>query len=158
MAKDVQWKTPPDVRQNYDHTCWAAVMEAFCSVSPGRPKLDQEQIYDQYKKVALPDESMDRKGMHTLLKDVRWGLHVADVDAAGFTSSPEVIYQKLTAGHVVLGYWEDKIGGWHVGLAYGLAGRTILYHNPDSSTGGPLRDDLAYFGRKGPLIVGWRSW
>lgn len=152
------WATPPDVRQNYDHTCWAAVMEAFCAVSPGRPKLDQEKIFEQYKKTALPDESMSRQGLRTLLSDVRWGLGVVDVTTDGFMASPEFIYQKLTAGHVVLGYWEAKITGWHVGLAYGLAGRSVHYHNPDGSNGGRLRDDLTYFAKKGPLVVGWRKW
>jgi hypothetical protein len=158
MAQDRMWKTPPDVRQNYDHTCWAAVMEAFCNVSPGRPKLDQEQIYDQFKKVALPDESMDRSGMRRLLGDVRWGIAVTEPAADVFTAGPDFLSQKLGSGHVVLGYWEQKIGGWHVGLAYGISGRAVLYLNPDDKTGGLLRDDLSYFGRKGPLIVGSRKW
>jgi hypothetical protein len=161
MAKDVLWKAPPDIRQNYDHTCWAAVMEAFCKSSPGRPKLDQEQIFVQYKHVALPDESMDHKGMHRFLSDIRWGLGCVEVTTHVFSSDPAFLYLKLKAGNVIMGYWESRIGvdgGWHVGLAYGLTGRTVHYLNPDNDIGGLLRDDLSYFGRKGPLVVGWRKW
>jgi hypothetical protein len=158
MAKDLVWAAPPDVRQNYDRTCWAAAMEAFCAVSPGRPKLDQEQIFTQYERFALPDESMSRAGLRALLKDVRWGMNMMEVTPEGFTASPEFLYQKLTAGHVFLGYWEPKISGWHVGLVYGLTGRTVHYLNPDDKTGGRLKDDLKYFAKKGPLVVGWRKW
>ena len=158
MAKDLMWATPPDVRQNYDHTCWAAVMQAFCAVSPGRPKLDQEQIFEAFKRYALEDESMSRSGLRTLLSAVQFGLGVVEVTPESFLAGPELIYQKLTAGHVVMGYWETKINGWHVGLAYGLSGRSISYQNPDSSSGGRLKDDLSYFAKKGPIVIGWRKW
>jgi hypothetical protein len=158
MAKDVLWTAPPDVRQNYDRTCWAAVMESFCRSAPGRPKLDQEQIFEQFKKWALPDESMSRAGLQTLFKDPRWGLASMEVDTKVFTASPLFLSQKLASGNVILGYWESKINGWHVSMAYGLVGSTVHYHNPDNSSGGRLKDNLSYFGKKGPLVVAWRKW
>jgi len=158
MAKDVLWPAPPDVRQNYDRTCWAAVMESFCRSAPGRPKLDQEQIFEQFKKWALPDESMSRKGLQILFADQRFGLASMEVAAPVFTKDPLLLSQKLGHGNVILGYWEQKITGWHVGMAYGLSGRVVHYHNPDSSTGGRLKDDLVYFGKQGPLVMAWRKW
>jgi hypothetical protein len=158
MAKDILWATPPDVRQNYNNTCWAAVMESFCATAPGRPKLDQEQIFTQFERFALKDESMARKGLRTLFSDVRWGLNQMDCPAEAFSKGPEFLYQKLTAGNVILGYWETKIGGWHVSMAYGLKGRTVHYHNPDNSNGGRLKDDLGYFSKKSPVVVAWRKW
>ena len=158
MAKDLVWAMPPYVKQNYDHTCWAAVMESFLASSPGRPKLDQEQVFTQFSKYALDDESMGRPGLRILFRDPRWGLKQMECPADAFTGSAEFLYQKLTAGNVILGYWEPKISGWHVGLAFGLRGRAVSYMNPDSNTGGLLSDDLNYFGRQGPLMVAWRAW
>ena len=159
MSKKV-WTAPPDIRQDYSDTCWAAILEAFCAASPGRPPIKQAEIVKQFDKFTFSatDGTMTRHGMHTMLRDVRFGLKTEDVDHEYLSKTPAYLLQKLGAGMVVIGYWEQKINGWHVSLIYGLDGTKVSYLNPDYSNGGLLTDELTYFGKKGKVLLGWRAW
>ncbi|MEZ5428209.1 MAG: hypothetical protein R2747_18205 [Pyrinomonadaceae bacterium] len=159
MSKKI-WKAPPDVRQDYDDTCWAAVLEAFCASNPGRPKLKQAEIVEQFDKFSFSatDGTLTRHGLHTMLRDHRFGLKTEEADHEYFSSTPAYLNNKLGAGMVIIGYWEPKISGWHVGLIYGLDDKTVHYLNPDFSSGGLLKSDISYFGTKGKLVIGWRAW
>lgn len=159
MSKRI-WNAPPDVRQDYDDTCWAAVLEAFCAASPGRPKLKQAEIVKQFEKFSFSatDGTLTRQGLHTMLRDHRFGLKTEEADNAYFKKTPAYLNNKLAAGMVVIGYWEPKIGGWHVSLIYGLNGTKVYYLNPDFSNGGLLTSEVSYFGQKGKMVIGWRAW
>ncbi len=154
------WNPPPDVRQDFDDTCWAAVLEAFCAASPGRPPITQAEVVAQFDKFTFSatDGTLTRHGMHTMLRDVRFGMKTESVSNNYFSSTPAYLFGKLGAGMVIIAYWEQKIGGWHVGLIYGIDDSTVSYLNPDSKNGGFLKDEIGYFGQKGKLIVGWRAW
>jgi len=156
----VSWAAPSDVRQDYSDNCWAAVLEAFCAANPGRPKVKQADIVKQYDKVchAGSDGTMTRRGLHILFADVRFGLKATEVTPSAFTSSH--LYQKLQRGHVILGYYESRIGGWHVSLAYGLSGETVSYLDPDSDHGGKRIVSISHFrpSSRGNLVVASRAW
>ncbi|MBN1676027.1 MAG: hypothetical protein JXR37_33595 [Kiritimatiellae bacterium] len=156
----VRWAAPKDVRQDYDDTCWAAVMESFCWSNPGRPKVSQEEIRKQYNHVchAGKDGTMTRRGLHILFADVRFGLKSMEATPGAFTSA--FLYQKLQRGHVVLGYWESKISGWHVGLVYGLSGVSVSYLDPDYQHGGLLTASISHFAAlgRGNVVVASRRW
>lgn len=157
---DVSWNPPPNVRQDYNDTCWAAVMESFCAASPGRPKVTQDEIVKQFGKYCYSstDGTMTRRGLHILFGDKRFGLKVMEVAPNAFSAL--LVSQKLGHGLVPIGYWERRISGWHVGLIYGISGGTVHYHNPDFSNGGRLTDPVSHFcpSRKGNLILAWRAW
>lgn len=154
---------PSDVRQDYGDTCWAAVLESFCAASSGRPKTKQADFVKQFDHLCVggktgKDGTMSRAGMHTMFKDVRFGLKVEEVTADYFKSTEEYLAIKLASGLVILGYWEKFIPGWHVGLVYGIDGKSVSYMNPDFAQGGFLKNNLDYFATKSNLIVAWRAW
>ncbi|HUT33145.1 MAG TPA: hypothetical protein VNE39_06690 [Planctomycetota bacterium] len=157
---DVSWSPPPDIRQDFDDTCWAAVIEAFCAASPGRPKVKQGDIVDQYGSqcYSRTDGTMTRKGLHLLFSDVRFGLKSTEVAPGAFSAL--LVSQKLGRGLVPIGYWESRIGGWHVALIYGIAGSTVSYQDPDFAHGGRRLTSTSHFrpASKGNLIVAWRAW
>jgi len=157
---DIMWTAPPDIRQDYHDNCWAAVLEAFCAAAPGRPKVKQGPITEQFSKlcVSKTDGTMTRQGLFTMFKDVRFGLKSMEVAPEAFT--PLLLSQKLGYGHVILGFWEKRIHGWHVGLAYGIKGNDVSYLNPDFKWGGLGKTPIDTFRTpgKGNLVVAWRAW
>ncbi len=155
----IRWAPPPDVRQDYGDTCWAAVMEAFCQAAPGRPKVTQSEIVEQFEGLCVSDRdgTMTRRGLHVIFRDLRFGLDPVEVAPGAF--SDVLMKQKLGRGHVLLGYWERQLPGWHVGLAYGLSGQQLSYLNPDYRNGGLIENPIAYFKLpRGNLIVAARRW
>jgi hypothetical protein len=154
---------PADVRQDYGDTCWAAVLESFCGASLGRPRLKQADIVKQFDHLCVggktgKDGTMSRVGMHTMFKDVRFGLKVEEITKDYFKTTEEYLPQKLSKGLVIVGYWEKFLPGWHVSLIYGIDGRNVSYMNPDYTKGGYLKNDLNYFADKSNLVFAWRSW
>ncbi len=160
MAAPILWKEPPDVRQDYDDNCWAAILEAFCAVAPGRPKIGQAQITKEFGNLSFSktDGTMTRKGLYVMFADVRFGLKATDVAPAAF--SELLLREKLGMGHVILGYYESKIGGYHVNLVYGINGTSVSHLDPDYSHGGLLKSPLAHFNPKDKdnPVIAWRAW
>ncbi|MCU0728366.1 MAG: hypothetical protein MUE73_21705, partial [Planctomycetes bacterium] len=104
------------------------------------------------------DGTMTRQGLFTMFKDIRFGLKFMEVEPAAFT--PLLLSQKLGHGHTILGFWEKRIPGWHVGLAYGIKGSDVSYLNPDFKWGGLGTTSIDHFktAGKGNLVVAWRAW
>lgn len=154
------WETPPDIRQRSNDTCWAAVLEAFCRTSPGRPKLDQNDLFTEFSSLCNSelDHKMPLNSMRRMFADPRFGLEIEEVSNAFFKSSPSFVFKKLAAGMIIVGYWEPKTNGWHVVLVYGIDETKLLYMNPDAPDGGLLTDDIAYFASRGNILVASRRW
>lgn len=148
---------PTPVYQTYNDTCWAAVMEAFCSVALGRPKVTEAEIIAQYDKYCYKDGTMKMQGLWAILGDVRFGLKRNYVPSSGFTGS--YLYQKLCSGYVIIGYWEVAIGGKHVALIYGADGDFVYFMNPDDQIGGNKIMSINHFSGSGmDLTIGWQRW
>lgn len=156
MGKIVR-RAPTPVYQTYTDTCWAAVMEAFCSVAPGRPTVTEEQIIAEYAKYCYKDGTMKMNGLWALLGDVRFGLNRNCIYSSGFTGS--YLYQKLCSGYVIIGYYEVAIGGKHVALIYGVDGSYVYFMNPDSLIGGNKVMSINHFtGSSTELVIGSQRW
>jgi hypothetical protein len=153
-------ETPPDIRQRSSDTCWAAVLEAFCRVTPGRPRLDQDELLRQFGK--LSNSPLDRKipldGIRRLFSDHRFGIEIEEVSHTYFAKTPAFLFQKLQTGPVIIGYWEPATNGWHLSLIYGMDKTSVFYLNPDMDGGGYLTNDIEYFSSKGNIIIGSRRW
>ena len=148
---------PTPVYQSYTDTCWAAVMEAFCAVAHGRPKVTEAQIISEYSGYCYQDGTLKMDGLWALLGDLRFGLKRNYITAGGFTGS--YLYQKLCSGYVIIGYYEVAIGGKHVGLIYGVDGSYVYYMNPDSMIGGNKVMSISHFsGPGGNIIIGSQQW
>jgi hypothetical protein len=148
---------PTPVYQTYTDSCWAAVMQAFCSVAVGRPPVTEEQIITEYSKYCYSDGTMKMNGLWAILGDVRFGLKRNYVASSGFTGS--YLCQKLSSGYVIIGYYEVAIGGKHVALIYGVDGDTVYFMNPDSVIGGNKIMSINHFSGAGiDLIIGWQRW
>lgn len=156
----ISWETPPDIRQRSDDTCWAAVLEVFCCVSPGRPQLNQDEFLREYGK--LSNSPLDRKipldGIRRLFADHRFGIELEEVSNHYFRNTPEFLFQKLQTGPVIVGYWEPSTTGWHLSLIYGIDKTVVSYLNPDKDDGGYLTKDIEYFCSKGNILIGSRRW
>jgi hypothetical protein len=154
------WAPPPDIRQEHRDICWAAVLEVFCSITPARPRMKQGEIVREF--IDLCNSELDWKmpldGLRRLFVDPRFGLQIEEVSNVYFTKTPNFLLQKLRSGYVILGYWEPRTHGWHVGLIYGLDGCRVHYLNPDNVDGGLLANELEYFGERGNLIVASQRW
>ncbi len=156
MGKKIH-NRPTPVYQTYNDTCWAAVIEAFCSVAIGRPKVTEAEIIAQYDKYCYKDGTMKMQGLWAILGDVRFGLKRNYIASSGFTGS--YLYQKLSSGYVVIGYYEVAIGGKHVALIYGVDGDFVYFMNPDSSIGGNKIMSINHFSGAGmDLIIGRQAW
>jgi|WetSurMetagenome_2_1015567.scaffolds.fasta_scaffold586441_2 hypothetical protein len=151
-------RAPTPVHQTYTDTCWAAVIQAFCSVAIGRPKVTEEQIIREYDSYCHKDGTLTLKGLWAILGDIRFGLSRNYVSSKNFTS--DYLYQKLCSGYVVIGYHEIAINGKHVGLIYGIDDDSVYYMNPDAGvTGGNKTMSINHFtGSGSDLIVGGQKW
>ena len=154
------WEPPPDIRQRSLDTCWAAVLDAFCRVSPGRPQLNQDELLRDFGKLA--NSPLDRKipldGIRKLFSDHRFGIEIEEVSNNYFASTPAFLFQKLKTGQVIIGYWEPATTGWHLSLIYGMDETVVLYLNSDKENGGYLTNDIKYFTSKGNILIGSRRW
>lgn len=154
------WETPPDIRQRSSDTCWAAVLEAFCRVSPGRPQLSQDELLREYAK--LSNSPLDRKipldGIRRLFAEHRFGIEIEDVSHTYLEQTPTFLLHKLQTGPVIIGYWEPETNGWHLSLVYGIENNIVSYLNPDMDGGGYLKNEIAYFSLKGNILIGSRRW
>lgn len=156
----VIWEQPPLVRQSRRDTCWAAVLESFCSVAPLRPKLKQFEIIEEFAHLCNShlDQKIERDRLKLLLAERRFGLAVEEVSPEYFETTPEFLFQKLKSGYVILGYWEKATNGWHIVLVYGLDGTNVLFIDPDAAAGGQGVKDLKYFSARGNILVVSQKW
>ena len=140
------WETPPDIRQRSSDTCWAAVLEAFCRVSPGRPQLSQDELLREYG--SLSNSSLDRKipldGIRRLFAEHRFGIEIEEVSHTYFAKTPAswctncrtVRYYRLLG---------TATNGWHLSLVYGIENNVVSYLNPDMEGGGHLKNEIAIY-------------
>lgn len=160
LAMRIMWERPPDIRQEYHDTCWAAVLEAFCRIVPGRPHLRQGELKREFGNLSnsLLDHKVPLDGIRRLFSDHRFGLEIEEVSPAYFANTPTFLFQKLQSGPVIIGYWEPSTNGWHLSLIYGMDRAVVSYQNPDTDDGGYLTNDIEYFALKGNILIGSRRW
>jgi hypothetical protein len=156
----ILWDPPPDIRQHRNDTCWAAVLAAFFAVTPGRPKIDQFAIFEEFQHLCNSDHDkrIELGRMKVLFADHRFGLIVEEVSAKYFMTAYGFLFHKLKTGPMIVGYWEPVMSSWHGVLVYGLDGSILHFLNPDSESGGLLTNNIEYFCSKGNILVASRKW
>ncbi len=141
-------------------TCWAAVLESFCSVAPLRPRSTQAEFITEFAHLCNShlDLKIERDRLKLLFADNRFGLVIEEVSPRYFETTPEFLYQKLRSGYVILGYWENATNGWHLVLVYGIENESVLFFNPDSAVGGFYKKEFSYFTDRGNILIASQKW
>ncbi len=132
-------KLPALVVQETNKSCWAAVLESWLGVLPGRnwrPK--QSELMEQYPDLTFPDGSIKPKEFVAQLTPI------AGMSCEWISSlTAEYLAGKLKSnGHLVIGYHDTSRGvsGGHVVVCYGVGrptggGQMVSVMDPSKGEG-----------------------
>lgn len=141
---------PKLVVQETNKSCWAAVLESWLGILPGRnwrPK--QSELMDMYPDLTFPDGSIIPSQFVAQVAP-QAGMACSWIDSSGLTAS--YLAGKLqTEGHLVIGYLDTSrsVRGGHIVVCYGVGrpngkDQKIAVMDPSKDAGFKNRD-LNYF-------------
>lgn len=148
---DAHYKGLPRlVVQETNTSCWAAVLESWLAIIPGRnwrPK--QSELMEMYPDLTFDDGSIKPKELVAQIAP-QAGMSATWISASSFTA--EFLAGKLqTDGHLVIGYKETSRSrqGGHVVVCYGVGrpdgkNQQISVMDPSKDAGYRNRD-FSYF-------------
>ena len=152
---------PKLVSQTYDTSCWAAVLESWIGILPGRTWRPKESdLIDMYPDKTYADGSVIPSELSGDIANIS-GMDNEWIAQSSFT--PEYLAGKLSSkGHLVIGYNRGRRGG-HVVVCYGVGRPTggeqlVSVMDPSGGEGYKNRslsafNPLASQGNK--IFIGW---
>jgi hypothetical protein len=111
-------KLPPLIRQRTDYTCWAATMSAWLAVTPGRVKLTQDELIQNYSTLTDENGALPPQNYREMAYD-----QAMTVDFLPKGEVTEEYIEKMIAdkGHLILIFNSpDKANGSHAVIVYGI--------------------------------------
>lgn len=151
MAESHYKTLPKLVVQETNTSCWAAVLESWLGILPGRSwRPKQSELMDMYPDLTFADGSIKPKEFVDQIAP-QTGMSAIWVSASDFTF--EFLAGKLKDdGHLIIGYKESSRSrqGGHVVVCYGVGrpdGKNQRVSVMDPSKGIGFRNrELSFFG------------
>lgn len=150
MAESYYKALPKLVVQETNTSCWAAVLESWLGILPGRnwrPK--QSELMDMYPDLTFGDGSIKPKEFVAQIAP-QAGISATWISSTSFTA--EYLAGKLKDdGHLIIGYKDNSrsVQGGHVVVCYGIGrpqGTGQLVSVMDPSKGAGYRNrEFSYF-------------
>ncbi|HQU82093.1 MAG TPA: papain-like cysteine protease family protein [Pyrinomonadaceae bacterium] len=141
---------PKNVVQETNKSCWAAVLESWLGILPGRSwRPKQSELMDMYPDLTFSDGSIKPKEFVAQIAP-QTGMSCSWIDASTLTAS--YLADKLqTEGHLIIGYLDSSrsVRGGHVVVCYGVGrpdgkNQKVAVMDPSKDAGFKNRD-LSYF-------------
>jgi hypothetical protein len=160
MAKgpEYYWQFPA-VKQSDATECWAASLDWWSKVTPGRNHVAKNQLLVDYvrlwdSRMTLPDGSdnpdygtMTPQNMKKVFEEARWNMKVEVIQGGQFTMN--FINPRLEKGPLIIGFRRVGLGG-HALCVYGATTADYAAMDPD---GGKLIGRAASYYTQSPAIL-----
>ena len=162
MAKDASyyWKFAP-VKQDDPTECWAASLDWWSQVTPGRTHVGKMTLLSDYVRYwdtrdTLPDGSpnpdygtMPPENMKKVMDEARWNMKTDVIAGAKFTM--EFINARLANGPLMIGFNRVGLGG-HAVCIYGATPTHYAAMDPDG--GKYIGRAASYYTQSPAILVG----
>ena len=153
---------PKLVFQTFSTSCWAAVIESWLGILPGRKvRTTQAELLDMYPDKTYADGSVIPSELEGEIAK-SFGMACEWIAPSSLTA--EFVAKKLsTYGHLVIGYSRGSRGG-HVVVCYGVGRPTgsqqlVSVMDPSNGDGGYRNREFSKFvgmpSQGSKLFIGW---
>ncbi|HKX84195.1 MAG TPA: hypothetical protein VJL58_08250, partial [Pyrinomonadaceae bacterium] len=148
------------VGQYDENACWAASLEWWLKAT-NLGNIYQDDVFEYYPSFRDTNGTITREGIQTLITDPQWYMSYDHVVSAT-TFSKSKVKQHLKSGPMYIGYWDQKVGGYHVNViyAYGAGQVSVMEPMGEKEQNGPgyigkhLKRKLSYYKFGGEIFIG----
>ncbi|HEX8367802.1 MAG TPA: papain-like cysteine protease family protein [Pyrinomonadaceae bacterium] len=114
----INYRDVEAVGQYDGNACWAACLEWWLTATR-LGNIYQEEVFEEYPLLRNSNGTIQREGLITLINDPRWYMSYEPFYVASQLTKSK-LKRHLAAGPVYIGFFDQKLGNYHVNVIYGI--------------------------------------